>query len=327
MMGHLPFHAVNASVREMSRRRLTHVNPRRAEPAMLSSWNPGFRPKEPTMSYRNILVHLDNQPGCALRITAALDLAERYDARLVGLATTGVLVLPYGLGMVPSGEVLAEWEDYLGEQARAATARFAELAGKRGFTRIESRIAEGIELSAITLNARYTDLVVVGQPEPGGALVEGPRVSPGEVVLESPRPVLVVPYIGAPAGFGQRILIAWNGSREASRAVTDSLPLLQRAARVVVMAVNPVIDPRGHGDLPGADLAAYLAHHGVNVEVHPDNGPVTDVAAELLSRCADLEIDLLVMGAYGHSRAREWAFGGATHTVLRSMTVPVLLSH
>ena len=279
------------------------------------------------MSYRNILVHLDNQPGCTLRITAALDLAERFDAKLTGLATTGLLILPYGLGMVPSGEVLAEWEDYLAEQARAATVRFAELAGKRGFTRIESRIAEGIELSAITLNARYADLLVIGQPDPADKRADGPVVSPGEVALECPRPVLVVPYIGVPAGFGQRILIAWNGSREASRAVADSLPLLKRAARVVVMAVNPVIDPRGHGDLPGADLAAYLAHHDVKVEVHPDNGPVGDVAAELLSRCADLEIDLLVMGAYGHSRAREWAFGGATRTVLRSMTVPVLLSH
>lgn len=279
------------------------------------------------MPYRNILVHLDALPGCDHRINAALDLAGRFDARVIGLATTGVLVLPYGLGMVPSGEMLAEWEDYLAAQARAATGRFETLAGQRGIGQIESRVAEGIELSAITLNARYADLVVVGQPDPAGAIADGTRVTPGEVVLEAPRPVLVVPYIGAPAGFGKRILIAWNGSREASRAVADSLPLLQRAERVVVMAVNPVIDPRGHGALPGADLAAYLAHHGVKVEAHPDNGPVAQVAEELLSRCADLDIDLLVMGAYGHSRAREWAFGGATHTILRSMTVPVLMSH
>lgn len=279
------------------------------------------------MTYRNILLHLDTLPGCQHRITAALDLAERFDARVTGLAPTGMLVIPYGMDMAPAGELIVEWQENLEQQARNATKRLEDAARQRGFIRVESRVADGSEIPAITLAARYTDLVVIGQPDPTEQSVDGARVSPGDVVLGCPRPVLVVPFIGTRAAFGKNILVAWNGSREACRAVSDAMPLLEKAQRVTVMAVNPVIDERGHGELPGADLAAYLAHHGVKVEVQAEHSPAIDVADELLSRVADLDIDLLVMGAYGHARAREWAFGGATRTVLQSMTVPVLMSH
>ena len=152
-------------------------------------------------------------------------------------------------------------------------------------------------------------------------------VSPADIVIACARPVLVVPYIGAAADFGKNVLVAWNGSREACRAVSDALPLLKKANRVTVMAVDPEIGEFGHGALPGADLARFLAHHDVNVEARNDPGAVADVGEELLSRIADCAADLLVMGAYGHARAREWVFGGATRTILRSMTVPVLMSH
>ncbi len=136
-----------------------------------------------------------------------------------------------------------------------------------------------------------------------------------------------MPFIGTHTGFGRRVLIAWNGSREACRAVTDAMPFLTAAEHVTVMAVNPMVDERGHGEAPGADLAAFLAHHGVNVEAQADRTPVRDIGEELLSRVADDEADLLVMGAWGHSRAREWVMGGVTRTMLSAMTVPVLMTH
>jgi nucleotide-binding universal stress UspA family protein len=279
------------------------------------------------MSYRNILVHLDSLPSCQHRISAALDLAEKFDARLTGLATTGLLSLPYGLGMDTPGQVIVELQEHLEKLARTASAKFSAMAAKRGFERAEARISSGGEISDIALHARYADLVVIGQPNPAEHTVDGTHAAPADVVLTCPRPVLTVPYIGMPKTLANHALIAWNGSREACRAVTDALPLLQKAGRVTVMAVNPVIDEYSHGPLPGADLAAYLAHHGVNVDVRADPGAVVDVADELLSRIADLNVDLLVMGAYGHSRASEWVFGGVTRSILQSMTVPVLLSH
>ncbi len=279
------------------------------------------------MSYRNILLHLDSLAACRKRIAVALDLGERFGARITGMAATGNLVLPYGMDMAPPGDLLTEWQETLQRQARTAADAFEAAARQAGFVRVETRVAEGSDIAAITQGARYTDLVVIGQVDPADSGAGQEEMSAGEVVLGCARPVLVVPYIGAPAGFGKHILIAWNGSREASRAVADALPLLKKAQRVTVMAVNPEIDERGHGELPGADLAAFLAQHDVSIEVEADRGAQDDVGEELLSRIADLDCDLLVMGAYGHSRAREWAFGGVTRTILRSMTVPVLMSH
>ena len=279
------------------------------------------------MTYRNILLHLDSRPACRHRIAAALDLAERFRARVTGMATTGMLVLPYAMDMAPSGALVVEWQEAVQKLARGAADSFEATARQRGFARTATLVAEGSEVTAITQASRYADLVVIGQADPAESALESGQVSPGEVVLGSARPVLVVPYIGAPAGFGANILIAWNGSREASRAVGDAMPLLKKAQQVTIMVVNPESDENGDGELAGTDLAAFLAHHDVKVTVQADQGAITDIGEELLSRIADLGADLLVMGGYGHARAREWAFGGATRTILQSMTVPVLMSH
>ncbi|MBL8382567.1 MAG: universal stress protein [Burkholderiales bacterium] len=274
------------------------------------------------MTYRNILLHIDARAQCPQRTDLALALAARLDAKVIGLATTGTLALPAGFGMAPSGELLAAAQDYLEQQAQAASARFTE-AARRQAVACETRIVEGIEAQAVAQQSRAVDLIVVGQRDPGSD--DSPAVDPGEVLMHAPRPVLVVPYIGAPAGLGGHALIAWNASREACRAVSDALPLLHLASQVTVMTINP--DAETHGDVPGADIAAYLAHHGIRVELQVERTPVRDVGEDLLSRAADLGAGLVVMGAYGHSRAREWVFGGATRTMLRAMTVPVLLSH
>ena len=150
---------------------------------------------------------------------------------------------------------------------------------------------------------------------------------PELVALSVGRPILILPYAGTFAPIPKRPLVCWKPSREATRAVTDALPFLQRAEKVSILAVNPRPGQDGHGEDPGADLALFLARHGVKAEVATQSGVKLDVGEFILSRAADLSADLLVMGAYAHPRLREVVFGGVTQTIMRHMTVPVLMSH
>lgn len=164
----------------------------------------------------------------------------------------------------------------------------------------------------LPLYARYADLTVMGQ---GDAVTD--------MVMSVGRPILVVPHHGSFLGVGRHPLVAWNASREATRAVFDALPILRRAGLVTLMTLDAEDDDR----VPGADISLALARHGVRVEVvHSTVGGI-DPGNALLSRAADCGADLLVMGAYGHSPLREKVLGGATRHILDHMTVPVLLSH
>jgi nucleotide-binding universal stress UspA family protein len=191
----------------------------------------------------------------------------------------------------------------------------------------EWRASSRDALGAALLSARYADIVIAGQRPPSKeddtAIA---RDFCEELVLAAGRPVLFVPYAGRFASFGKRVLVAWNASRESARAVTDALPILQRAETVQVVAFEPV-QGGDHGDIPGADISLYLARHGVKVTAAQQRSEGVDVGSQVLSRAADLDADLIVMGAYGHSRLREIVLGGVTRTILESMTVPTLMSH
>jgi nucleotide-binding universal stress UspA family protein len=141
------------------------------------------------------------------------------------------------------------------------------------------------------------------------------------------RPVLVVPYVGELKDVAQNVMVCWSATREAARAVTDALPLLQRAQKVTVLSANPRGSAQGHGESPGSDIALYLARHGVRAEASRTAAQDVDVGNLILSCAFDAGAGLIVMGAYGHSRVREIVLGGTTRTVLSSMTGPVLLSH
>lgn len=173
---------------------------------------------------------------------------------------------------------------------------------------------------------RYTDLAVLGQHNPD----DGSDTNRGlidRLVLSAGRPCLVIPYIGAHETIGQRVLVAWNARREAVRAVNDALPILQQAASVVVLAANPPAGDAGEGDIPSADICHHLARHGVQAEARSAISTDIDVGNLLLSSASDLGADLIVMGAYGHSRLRETVLGGVTRHLLHHMTVPVFISH
>jgi nucleotide-binding universal stress UspA family protein len=149
------------------------------------------------------------------------------------------------------------------------------------------------------------------------------------VLLEGGRPVLVVPYVGAPASVGTHVLIAWDGGREASRALADAMPILVRARQVTVACLDPSASARGADAAARDRLLAYLHRHGVaaRLEYHNLGGGDIAIGDWLLSRTADLGGDLIVMGGYGHPRWRERVLGGATRALLSAMTVPVLMAH
>jgi nucleotide-binding universal stress UspA family protein len=277
------------------------------------------------MSYKTILVHLDDRPRCVERLGVAFALAADFDAHLVGLYAPGVPRIP-SYALAEAGPALRELvEKRRADAARQAERQFREAAARHGGARVEWRASEADAASAVRLSARYADLVVAGQPE---AQDEGDlRGLADELALAAGRPVLFVPYAGHFTAVGKRVMVAWDAGREAARAVSDALPFLQRAAAVEVVAFDPERARRNHGEAPGADIGLFLARHGVKVSVARQSGAGFDVGAQILSRAADASSDLIVMGAYGHARVRELVLGGVTRTLLEAMTVPVLMSH
>ncbi len=278
------------------------------------------------MSYRTILVHADNAANAEARLRLAAELARREEAHLVGAAMSGVpRFISSGRALDPAGTLMAGYLSHAASRTDQALALFARVADSTGVASFEPRRRDEDEYSGLCLQARYADLVVLGQGNPD-ARDESALLAdlPEHVILNSGKPVLLVPYAGRFATVAERPLIAWNGSVEAARAVAGAIPLLRRARSATVAVLNP--DSGGHGGQPGADIAQFLARHGVQVEVMTSPTPI-DVGNAILSLAATIGADLLVMGCYGHSRLRERMLGGASHTVLATMTLPVLMAH
>jgi nucleotide-binding universal stress UspA family protein len=278
------------------------------------------------LSYKSIVVQVDHSKACAARVEAAIGLALRHEAHLSALY---LLAEPPGASAV-RGHLPPEVMETVTARAEArAREKLAEVAAaaERNQVSFDTRIDRGFDpdlAEIFAMHVRYADLAVVGQDDPDAP---SPGRLPEQLVLGGGRPVLLIPYIGAGKTLGERVVVAWDASREAARAVRDALPLLTQAKAVEVVSVNPRPADFGHGDVPGADVALYLARHGVNVEVQRIETRELDVGNALLSHVASEAADLLVMGGYGHSRLREIMLGGATRTILHDMTVPVLMSH
>ncbi len=274
------------------------------------------------MPLKDILVYVDKSAQAPGTVAAACSLALRHDAHLTGLAVNQPPEIPGFAGVeIPQSavEILKQQRQVALDKAHEIfddAVRAAGLTDKSGWS-----VASGRILEALSLRSRYADLTVISQsgpedPASGDDLAD-------DLIMVSGRPILVIPYIGAPAGFGKNVLIAWNASREAARAVSDAMPILEAADSIEVFAV----EPRGIGDIPGADIAEHLARHGLKAQASKTSGLDIEVGDVLLNQVADSGADLVVMGAYGHSRMRELVLGGATRHILGHMTVPVLLSH
>lgn len=283
------------------------------------------------MALRNLLLIVDETKACARRIDAALAMARTHDAHLTALYCVAEPWSP-GPPIVPEAAVEEEHrlEAESTEKVLSAFRDKAERAGVHHDTRSVRSGAAAVG-DTIALHARYADLAILGQVDPDDIPVAGRHVVE-HVLLACGRPVLVIPYIGAPEQggevvFGRNIMVAWDASREAARAVGDALPILERADHVDLVTVDPVADAHRHGEEPGADIALELARHGVDVEVEQIAARDMRPGDVILARLADRGSDMLVMGAYAHSRVRELVLGGVTRSVLEQMTVPVLMSH
>lgn len=277
------------------------------------------------MALKDILVHVDDSRSCRARAQAAVTLALANDANVVGVHVIDIPVLPaYAEVPLPADLLEAQRRGFVEAAGRAETI-WREVTSSAG-VRAEWRCEEGPRAATLSLHARYADLLVLGQAD-----AADPRcVSAGladDLVLACGRPVLVVPHTGAGKSIGDVALIAWNARREAVRAVSDAMPLLERAKRVVVLTVNAQAeDPENEG-IPAADICRHLARHGIDTEAVNAFGAPAAVGELVLDHAARSSADLIVMGAYGHSRLRELVLGGVTAHVLAHTTIPALLGH
>jgi len=245
------------------------------------------------MALTDMLVYADTSPACVERLDLACRLAHRFEAYLI-------VVCP--------------------EDGVAVGERFAKVLRQENLDG-EWELAVGLPAPYVTRRAQAIDLVILGQRTPDHATGLD---APEDVVLACGRPVLVVPYSGHRDRIGETVIIAWNGSREAARAVQDALPLLTTSASVTVLSVNPEED----ADIEDANrLVAHLARHGLNAQKRIVREDILAVSDVVLTQVAALGADLLVMGAYGHSRLREMVLGGVTREILRKMSVPILMAH
>lgn len=275
------------------------------------------------MALKTIVACLTAPESTPAVAAVALQLAERHEAHLIGLHVIPRIPIYNLAGAEFPDEIIRQQEQVLQERAAEVEKLFTKAAISSSAD-TEWRCEQSPQVYLATGLLRYmpcADLIVMSQLLGTSADLE----MAAEVVIGAGRPVLIIPSAGEYQEIGARVVIAWNGKREAARAAFDALPLLEQADSVRILTINP--DDGGDSLAPGADLALALSRHdikAVTATSHP-----TDISEgdDLLSRLADASCDLLVMGCYGHSRLREFVFGGVTRHILKHMTVPVLMSH
>ncbi len=281
------------------------------------------------MTYKTILVQLNDERRAGLLIDAARFVGELDEAHVIGVYA--VPTVAYGSPMRIGATIIEAGRKRFHEEADRIKKTFEEAmrgrAVKTEWRLLESHIGYRDCAELVIEQARSADLVIATQSDSSwddSAMLDFPE----RIAMESGRPTLLVPYAGRFPKFGSRVVIAWNGSREAARAVFDALPLLQRASAVQILSITRGTQKKSDTrTIEAVDIGAALARHGVTCELAQSIAVGLEVEDDLLSRAADFSADLLVMGCYGHSRLREFVMGGASHSILKQMTMPVLMSH
>lgn len=275
------------------------------------------------MPLRSILVHVNDDAHNNVTIDAALALAKQH-----GATVTGLYVRPYPvvIPVAPIGGAMPVVEGMIEayqQACEAAGKRFGEKAAERG-VRHDWRDDDGDSADRIGFHARHTDMAILGQVSPDNSDGRAPKDLAAIATMNSGRPTLAVPYAGTHSTVIQRAMLCWNATREASRALHDSMMILEPGARVDVLCV----DAEGSSDrLPGSDIAAHLTRHGFEAIAHHRPSGELSTSETILAAAADLESELIIMGAYGHARIREIALGGVTRSLMEHMPVPVLMAH
>jgi nucleotide-binding universal stress UspA family protein len=255
----------------------------------------------------------------------AVSVAATLQAHLTGIAFIYDPVVPIsGAGYIPA-EIIETQREENETAAAAAIKSFNAAADQAGISAEALMTNAGLARAGdqFARMARRFDLAIIGQPQPDVTSIE--QIIGETTLFESGRPVIMVPYIQKAPFKNDNVMICWDGSRPAARAVADALPIMGKSGRVEIVIVA---NERGKQDeIEGADIGQHLARHGLKVDVHRISGGNIDIGDALLSHAADSGADFMVMGGFGHSRLREFVLGGVTRSIFESMTVPVLLSH
>lgn len=280
------------------------------------------------MAYSEILVHLDYTKSCDERVRAALSLAERSKARVKGVAFALESTITNYLGIPISGGLNEEQQKEIEKAAKDLIAKFEEEAKKTGVESASEILRCGATKAPARLAfaAKHADIAILSQPENESASAPFIEALYEGVLFGSGRPLYLVPYYGRIKTNFRKAIIAWDGSKKAARAVRDAIPLLKDRGEVIVLVINPEKRGGAHGDKPGQDIAGYIRGHGIECKVDIIRNDDLGTDTLILNHLADVGADLLVMGAYGHSKLREKAFGGVTNSILNQMTTPVFMS-
>lgn len=274
------------------------------------------------MSLRTILLHsMPGDPHNDTRVDAAVSLCSSVGAHLTAVHTIPPISVPTYMAAPLPVEI---FDQYYAEAEAGAEAAKTSLTNKAQGENVavEWHNVRGYPREILTRHARYCDVVIVGQPDPDHEEFAGTDGLLGDLAIGAGRPIIAIPHAGQHAGFGKRILVPWNDSREATRAAHDALPMLKTAELVTILIVNSDDDLAS-----GEEIAVHLSRHGVTVDVKTEKVSGLDIGDAVLNAASDLSCDMLVMGAYGHSRLREYAFGGVTRHIIEHMTVPTFFSH
>jgi nucleotide-binding universal stress UspA family protein len=279
-----------------------------------------------TYRYRTLLVHLNDKRRAEAVLEPVVSLARRHQAHVIGVHAYPSVPAP-PVAVIDASKVPGSIAAGERKETTEIAAAFARMTGNQPFV-AEWRALKvpHVDLAPVVLDhARCADLIIAGQTDPDWE--QSPLMDfPERLALESGRPTLIIPYVGRYREIGHKVVIAWKAARESARAVFDALPMLASAERVDILEIKERRDDE-NSLAPDTAIAASLARHGIKATVRTSVAVDIGIGDEILSRVADAGADLLVMGAYGHSRMREMIFGGATHHLMRHMTVPTLFSH
>jgi nucleotide-binding universal stress UspA family protein len=272
---------------------------------------------------QDVLVVIDTVASIPRRLKLVAALAKQADIRITGAFVTG---LPGSAAFADLQGWAVMVDAYMTSQRDEAAKAEAAFRSEMGQLKLagEWLFREADLTESVTTLARLHDLVVLGQPEPSEPVI---ALRPEEVVLAAGRPVLVIPYAGDFSEIGRHVIVAWSGTRESARALHDAMFLIERAETVTILEVDRPGSDGGAADLSAADVVAALKRRGITAKAEATVSDGTPVADIILSLAADLSADLVVMGAWGHSRLREFVLGGVSRGILKEMTVPVLMSH
>ncbi|NGM88317.1 universal stress protein [Parapusillimonas sp. SGNA-6] len=273
-----------------------------------------------------IAIHMHNDTGLQRRLRAAIELAGRHKAQLIGIYLPDIPVPTFSEDAEAARQVLGAREKALAQEAELRQIFVEQTATSK--IRSQWRTPRGPADEALALHARYCDLVILSK---AGSKDNGSTVMlnlPESVVMMAGKPVLVIPAVGDVPPIGRNVLFCWDHRREAARAFSDAAPLLRSCSKLVVLEVNPREDHLARHDVHENDFEEYCEALGYpKPQRVVRKGEDYGAGNAILNACADHDTDLVVMGAYGHSRMREWIMGGASRTLLSSMTVPVLFAH